>query len=258
MLQPQFLLKQRQLRSQPGSGFIKILHARRSQTIAALSSFHLFSNGSDAALTGLDRFSGRRPAGARKGELAVALVNFSRSFFDCALRAVQLGLRRGECVRCVLRRLFQRDVLAFQLFNFLNGSAVFALIGVQVCLGRNGRGIRFAQRILIVLIRLRGAGYFCLQLLLFVLRIRQALRVVILPGIALLQLVAGLLERALILTDRVLLKLKGTLKRGQFGGQTDRGRLEILNARRGQPERRFRFLDLLVDGFDIAREIIAV
>ena len=62
-----------------------------------------------------------------------------------------------------------------------------------------------------MLIRLRGAGYFRFQLLLFVLRIRQALGVVVLPGIALLQLVTGLLERTLILTDRILLQLKGAL-----------------------------------------------
>ena len=64
-----------------------------------------------------------------------------------------------------------------------------------------------------MLIGLRSAGHFCLQLLLFVLRVRQPLLVVVLPCIALLQLIAGLLERALILPDRVLLKLKGALKR---------------------------------------------
>ena len=64
-----------------------------------------------------------------------------------------------------------------------------------------------------MLICLCGAGYFRFQLLLFVLRIRQPLRVIVLPRIALLQLIAGLLERALVLTDSVLLKLKGALKR---------------------------------------------
>ena len=49
------------------------------------------------------------------------------------------------------------------------------------------------------------------QLLLFVLRVRQPLCVVVLPGIALLQLVAGLLKRALILANCVLLKLEGAL-----------------------------------------------
>ena len=58
LLQPQFLLKQRQLRGQPGSGFIEILHACRSQTIAALGSFHLLADGGDAALAGLNCFSG--------------------------------------------------------------------------------------------------------------------------------------------------------------------------------------------------------
>ena len=101
--------------------------------------------------------------------------------------------------------LFQRDVLTFQLFEFLNGCAVFTLISVQICLGRDRRGIRFAQRMLIVLIRLCGAGYFCFQLLLFVLRVGQPLCIIVLPGITLLQLVAGLLERTLVLTDRVLL-----------------------------------------------------
>ena len=107
--------------------------------------------------------------------------------------------------------LFQRDVLTFQFPDFLNDSTIFALVGVQIRLCSNRRGIRFAQRILIVLIRLRSAGYFCFQLLLFVLRIHQTLRIIVLPSIALLQLIAGLLECALVLTDRVLLKLKGSL-----------------------------------------------
>ena len=216
LLQPQLFLKQRQLRGQPGSGFIEILHARRCQAIAALGGFHLLADGRNAALAGLNCFSGRRPAGTRKGELAVASVDLGCGFLDRALRAVQLGLRRGECVRRVLRRLFQRNVLTFQLFDFLNGGTIFALISVQIRLCGNRRGVRFTQRILIVLIRLCGAGYFCFQLLLFVLRIRQPLGIVVLPGIALLQLVTGLLERTLILTDRILLKLKGALKRGQF------------------------------------------
>ena len=58
LLQTQFFLKQRQLRGQPGSRFIEILHACRSQTITALGSFHLLADGSDAALTGLNCFSG--------------------------------------------------------------------------------------------------------------------------------------------------------------------------------------------------------
>ena len=103
--------------------------------------------------------------------------------------------------------------MPFQLFDFLNGSTVFALIGVQICLRGDGRGIRFAQRIFIVLIRLRGAGHFRFQLLLFVLRVRQPLRVVVLPRIALLQLIAGLLKRTLILAYCVLLKLEGALER---------------------------------------------
>ena len=160
LLQPQLFLKQRQLRGQPGSGFIEILHARRSQAIAALGGFHLFSNGGNAALAGLNRFSGRSPAGAGQSELAVTLVDLGGSLLHRALRAVQFGLRRGECVRSVLRRLFQRDVLTFQLFDFLNGGTVFALISVQIRLCGNRRGVRFTQRILIVLIRLRGAGHF--------------------------------------------------------------------------------------------------
>ena len=64
---------------------------------------------------------------------------------------------------------------------------------------------------LIVLIRLRSAGYFCFQLLLFVLRVGQTLRIIVLLGITLLQLIAGLLKRALVLADRVLLQLEGAL-----------------------------------------------
>ena len=109
-----------------------------------------------------------------------------------------------------------------------------------------------------MLIRLRGAGHFRFQLLLFVLCVRQALGIIVLPGIALLQLIAGLLKRTLVLTDSVLLKLKGTLKRGQFGGQTRCCRLEILHAGGSQMKRRFRFLYLPVDGFNIARKVIAV
>ena len=64
---------------------------------------------------------------------------------------------------------------------------------------------------LIVLIRLRSAGYFFFQLLLFVLRVGQTLRIIVLLGITLLQLIAGLLKRALVLADRVLLQLEGAL-----------------------------------------------
>ena len=126
-------------------------------------------------------------------------------------------MRRGECVCRVLRRLLQCDILAFQLFDFLNGGAVLALVSVQIRFRRNGRGVRLAQRVFVVLVRLCGTCHFCFQLLLFVLRIQQPLGVVILPGIAFLQLVAGLLERALILANRILLKLEGALERGQLG-----------------------------------------
>ena len=109
-----------------------------------------------------------------------------------------------------------------------------------------------------MLIRLSSAGHFCFQLLLFVLCVRQALGVVVLPGIALLQLIAGLLKRALVLADRVLLKPEGVLERGQPGRQSRRGCLEVLHAGGSQMKRRLRFLDLLIDGFNVAREIIAV
>ena len=107
-------------------------------------------------------------------------------------------------------------------------------------------------------VRLRGACHFRFQLLLFVLRIHEALGVIILPVVAFLQLVAGLLEHALVLSHRVLLKPEGALERGQPGGQPRRGRLEILHAGGSQMKRRLRFLDLLIDGFNVAREVIAV
>ena len=213
---------------------------------------------SDVALAALNCFSGRHPAGARKSELAIALADLGGSLFDRALRAVQFSLRRRECVRRVLRRLLQRDILTFQLFDFLHGRAILILVCVQVCLRRNSRGVRLAQRVFVVLVRLRGACHFRFQLLLFVLRIHEALGIIILPSIALLQLVAGLLECALVLADRVLLKLKSALERGQPGGQPRRGRLEILHTGGSQMKRRLRFLDLFIDGFDVAREIIAV
>ena len=154
--------------------------------------------------------------------------------------------------------LFQCAVLAFQLFDFLHCGAVLALAGVQIRLRRNGRGIRLAQRIPVMPIRLRSAGHFCFQLLLFVLRIHEALGVIILPGIAFLQLVAGLLERTLILAYCILLELEGALERRQPGRQSRRGRLKILHTGGSQMKRRLRFLDLLIDGFNVAREIIAV
>ena len=52
----------------------------------------------------------------------------------------------------------------------------------------------------------------------------------------------------------VIRKLEGALERGQ----PRRGRLEVLHAGGSQMKRRLRFLDLLIDGFDVAREIIAV
>ena len=258
LLKRQLLMEQRELRRQPRSGFIEILDASRSQPESALGVFHLFANAGDSLFAADDGLPGGVPLCLGKGKLPVAFVDLAGRFPHSRFRAVELSLRGGEGVGGILRGFLQRDVLPLQ-FAYLHALvAVLNLDCVQICLCRNGRGVGFTERGLVVLVRRSGVRDFLLQLCLTGLRVRQTLVIVVLTVVTLLKFAARLCERALVLYDRILLQGELTLQCGQLRRQPSSGGLEVIHTRACQLECRLRFLYLLLDGFDVAGEVIAV
>ena len=152
----------------------------------------------------------------------------------------------------------QGNLLAGELFDFCGLLAVFFLDQIEIALGGDGGRVGIAQRAAVLLIGCGGAGDFLFELCLPGLCFFQPLGVVALPVIALLQLIAGLLERALILPDRILLQRQRALKRVELGGKAGRGLFKVLHACAGQLEGGLRLLDLLLDRADVAGKVVAV
>ena len=148
--------------------------------------------------------------------------------------------------------------MTFELLDLLGGFSVLDLDRIKVCLCRNGRGVRFAQRCFIVCVRGCGVRHFLLELGLLLLGVLQPLCVVVLAVVALAELITGGLQRLLILTDGIFLQGELPLQRSQMGGKPRRGLLKVVHPGTCQLERGLRFLDLLLDGFDVAGEVIAV
>ncbi len=96
------------------------------------------------------------------------------------------------------------------------------------------------------------------QVILLGLGIRQAGRVVLLPGIAFSELFGGGLQCFFILTDGVLLVGQLTFQHFQLGGKSGGGTVKALNSGRCQLKVRFCFLDLLIDGLDVPGKVIRI
>ena len=155
-----------------------------------------------------------------------------------------------------MRALLERRVLPGELFYLLHGGAVLGLERIQIGPCGDGGGVAVAQRLRKGAHLLRSGGHLRLERLLGGSGVGEALGVVALPGKALLQLVVGGGERALILRDGLLLKREPPLERGQLRSQPFRTLLEALHARGGKAELAFRFGDLLLDRADVAGKVV--
>ena len=152
----------------------------------------------------------------------------------------------------------QRRVLPGELFDLLHGGAVLGLERVQIGPRGDGGGVAVAQRLRKGAHLLRGGSHLRLKRLLGGSGVGKALGVVALPGKALLQLVVGGGERALVLRDGLLLKREPPLKRGQLRTQSFRTLLEALHARGGEAKLALRLGDLLLDRADVAGKVVGL
>ena len=119
-----------------------------------------------------------------------------------------------------------------------------------------GRLVRFTEPGLAVGVGSGGLRDQCVQPRLCVPRFCQTVGVVALAIIALLQLVAGCLERTLILIHDLPLKGQLLLKGREAGIQPRGGLLEVLYTGSRQLEEALRLLDLLVHRADIAGKVV--
>ena len=112
-----------------------------------------------------------------------------------------------------MRRFRERSFLPLQLFDFLAYIGVVLLGCFEVRLCGKGRRIRFAERILVVFIRIsRFPDFLCRRLLPF-LRFLQPVCVLILAVVALLELVRSHSKRLLVLVNDALLQFHLTAER---------------------------------------------
>ena len=206
----------------------------------------------------LQRFAHGCPLGLRRLERPVATFNVRLCLFDSGAGIVEFGLGRGEGVGGVLRGFLQRCLLAGELADLGGLLAVFLLDQIEVASGGDGRGVRLPKRRAILLVCSGGTGDLLPELGLSVFRLFQPLGVVALSGIALLQLIAGLPERAFVLSDGILLQGQRALERVQLCGKTRSRLFKVRHARAGQFEGGLRLLDLLLHGADVAGKVVAV
>ena len=206
----------------------------------------------------LQRFAHGRPLGLRRLERPVATFNVRLCLLHGGAGIVEFGLGRSEGVGGILRGFLQRCLLSGELADLGGLLAVFLLDQIEVTTGGDGRGVRLPKRRAILLVCSGGTGDLLPELGLSVFRLFQPLGVVALSGIALLQLIAGLPERTLILSDGVLLQGQRALECVQLCGKTRSRLFKVRHARAGQFEGGLRLLDLLLHGADVAGKVVAV
>ena len=143
-----------------------------------------------------------------------------------------------------------------QLLHFRTLGAVFDLQLIEICLGSNGSGVGFAQCCRKGTVLLCSKSDLLLERLLCCFGIRQPLGIIILAVIALLQLGICGSQRLFILRDRIPLKLKPPLQGGKMCRKPGCGLFKALNTGSGESELALRFLNLLIDRFDIAGKVI--
>ena len=258
LLDPQLVVEQGHPGGEAGNAGIDVLDARRGQFEAALRNGDLLSETGNGGVARFYGTPGRVPAGLRQAQRLVAGGDLRGGLFDGGTGAVQLCLGGGKSVGGVLRGLFQRHLLAFQLLDLCRLLAVFFLDQVEITPGRDGGGVRLAQRVAVLAVGARRAGDFLFELCLPVLCLFKPPGVFTLPGVAFLQLIAGLPKCALILPDRILLQRQRALERVELGGKAGRGLFKVLHACAGQLEEGLRLLDLFLNRADVAGKVVAV
>ena len=212
-LQTQLIIQQRQLGGKTGHAGVHVLDANRGQFEPALRQLDLLAKGDDGSFAGINGFPGSVPVGLCQTQGLIALVDLRLCASNRCLRRIQLGGCIGHSIRCILGGFLQRRILAGELFDFSTGIAVFRFQRIQIGLGGNGGRVVLAKGGRIRPDLLCRCGHLFLERLLCGFRIGQPLRVIVLAGKALLQLVVRRRQRTLILRDCILLQGQAALQR---------------------------------------------
>ena len=256
LLQAQLVIQQRQLGSETGHAGVHVLNARRGQLEPALGQINLLAEGDDGGLAGINGFPGSVPVGLCQTQGLIAPVDLRLCASDCRLRCVQLGGCVGHGIRRVLSGFLQRRILAGQLFDLGTGIAVFRFQRIQIGLGGNGGGVVLAEGSRIRPDLLRRRCDLFLERLLCGFRVGQPLRVIVLAGKALLQLVVRCRQCPLILCYCILLQRQAALQRRKLCGKAGGAAFKALHAGGCQLELALRRSDLLIDGLDVPGKIV--
>ena len=198
------------------------------------------------------------PCGLHPVQLLRQLPDFSLRILGCGLGVVQVSGGLADSIRAVLHGFLQGLDLAFQLGDLGGGICVFFLVPLQILLGGDGGGVRFAQGITVILIGIGGRFHLEAQVFLPCLCLLQPLGVILMAVVVFLQLIICRHQRPAVLLHGSLLLGELLTQHGQLGFRARDGLFVVLYASSGQTEGGLGFLDLLVDGAHIAREIAGI
>ena len=203
-------------------------------------------------------FARLRPRGLHAVKLFGELSDLRFCFPDGCLGVIQVGLGLADSVSAVLHGLLQSLDLTLQLGDLGGGIRIFFLVPLQILLGGDGGGVGFAQTVPVALIGNSRCFHLEAQVFLPGFSLLQPLCVILMAVVVFLQLIVRRNQRPAVLFHSPLLLSQLLSQHGQLGFRSGDGLLIVLNASPGQTEGGLGFLDLLVDGAHIAREIAGV
>lgn len=257
-LQIKFLPQHDQLGRKRTDIVVNILDASRRQTEPALRKLRLFAKRSDRRIGSTHFFSGCLPVCLGKPQGIITAANSRLGFTHSGLCAVQLGLLGGYGISGILCRSAQRVLLPGKGIDLFSRYPVFLLRSFHVGFRHNGRGVGFAQLILVPLIQRSRLTDGIAQRGLPLTGIVQSLGVIGLTVITFGQFGGGLFQRTLVLCHHILLQLQLSFQRGQTGSEPFSACIETLHTGSSQLEIGFRFLYLLIDRLDVSGEVFGI
>ena len=185
-------------------------------------------------------------------------ADFRFRVLHSGLGVVQVSGGLADSVSAVLHGFLQGFDLTVQLGDLSSGFRVLLLISFQVGLGGDGDGVGFAETIPVAFIGNSRCFHLEAQVFLPGFSLLQPLCVILMAVVVFLQLIVRRNQRPAVLFHSPLLLSQLLSQHGQLGFRSGDGLLIVLNASPGQTEGGLGFLDLLVDGAHIAREIAGV
>jgi len=198
------------------------------------------------------------PCGLHPVQLLRQLPDFSLCILGCGLGVVQVSGGLADSIRAVLHGLLQGLDLSLQLGDLGSSVGIFFLVPLQILLGGDGGGVGFAERIPVALIGDGGRFHLKAQVFLTGFGLLQPLGVILMAVVVFLQLIICRHQRTAVLLHGTLLLGELLSQHGQLGFRACDGLFVVLYTSPGQTEGGLGFLDLLVDGAHIAREIAGI